>query len=349
MQKNGETLREKTKLDRHDLVIWIILVTVVWYVFIFTLPGAIFLDGSFQPLTDLIEKINYMPDAMKFAGFFYLVTLPEFIGIFLYTRIPKRNRFILRSFVSQGLGKTMKMLLLGMLVGFVMNFGCIACAMLNGDIHLYLDFAASQIPFYILALIFVFIQSYSEELWTRGFMYERINVRYPLWVAILVNGVFFGLLHTLNPGATVFAVVEICVCGLSFSLAKWYTGSIWFPAGIHTAWNFTQNFLFGLPNSGLVSEASVFRLDAASARDSAVYSVGFGVEGAFPALAADALLGIICLILAARDGRIGELFQRQVTPSKDPDGPQPLTKGPAEGAPQKNDQQGNDPQKNDPQ
>jgi hypothetical protein len=218
------------------------------------------------------------------------------------------------------------MLLIGLLVGFVMNGACIVCAVLNGDIFLYLNFAVKQIPFYCFALFCVFIQSSTEELWVRGFMYERINVRYPLWVAILVNGMFFGLLHAANPGATVFAVAEICVCGLSFSLAKWYTGSIWFPAGIHTAWNFTQNFLFGLPNSGLVSEISVFKLDAASAQNSLVYSVPFGVEGAVPSLVVDALLGIVCLILAIRQGRANELLQKMVTPGKDPEGPQPLLK-----------------------
>ena len=321
--------RVKPKLDRHDLIVWIILVTILWDVFIFALPGTIFFSDKFKPLSGLIDQIGYMPDAMKFGVMFYLATLPEFIGVFLYTRIPKRNRFIFRSFMPVNPRRTIKMLLLGLLVGFVMNFGCILCAMINGDVHFYLNFALSQIPFYLLTLLFVFIQSSSEELWTRGFMYERINVRYPLWVAILVNSVFFGLLHTMNPGVTVFAIVEICVCGLAFSLAKWYTGSIWFPAGIHTAWNFTQNFLFGLPNSGLVPEASVLGLDAASARDSLVYSVGFGVEGAIPALVIDALLGVVCLLLARRDGRLGELFQRQVTPSKDPEGPQPLTKGPA--------------------
>ena len=79
--------------------------------------------------------------------------------------------------------------------------------------------------------------------------------------------------------------------------------------GIHTGWNFTQNLLFGLPNSGLVSEASVFGLDAASARNSFVYNVDFGVEGAMPAVLADILLGVICLILAAKQGRLKELTQ----------------------------------------
>ena len=87
--------------------------------------------------------------------------------------------------------------------------------------------------------------------------------------------------------------------------------------------NFTQNFLFGLPNSGLISEASVFSLDAANAQDSMFYNVAFGVEGAIPAVLADAALGAVCLILAAKQGRLGELKQKQVTPRKDPEGPQP--------------------------
>ena len=154
-------------------------------------------------------------------------------------------------------------------------------------------------------------------------MYERINVHYPLWVAILVNGCFFGTLHIFNDGAGFLPIFDIVICGLGFSLAKWYTGSIWVPMGIHTAWNFTQNYLFGLPNSGLVSEASVFGLDAANARTSLIYDATFGIEGGVPAVFADAILGIVCLLLAAKKGRLHELTQKQVTPSKDPQGPQP--------------------------
>ena len=85
-----------------------------------------------------------------------------------------------------------------------------------------------------------------------------------------------------------------------------------FVMAIHTAWNFTQNFIFGLPNSGLVSEASIFALDAANAKTSWIYSASFGVEGGIPSLIADGALGVICLILAARKGRLGELGQRGV-------------------------------------
>ena len=74
-------------------------------------------------------------------------------------------------------------------------------------------------------------------------------------------------------------------------------------------WNFTQNFLFGLPNSGLVSEASVFHLDAATGISNWIYSYEFGVEGGVPAVFIDLLLIVVILILAKRDGRMGELFE----------------------------------------
>jgi len=308
-----ETLevKQKKKIDRHNLVIWIIGVTLLWYIFIFEVLAEIVFDLKLSPVYKLFVNIDYMPDAMFFAYSMYLITLISFLGIIVYTMVTKRNRFVFRSFLPKYGNNKVSVLLLGFLVGFIMNFGCIVCALANGDIKLYLDFALEQIPFYIFAFVCVFIQSSSEELWCRGFMYERVNVRYPLWVAILVNGLFFAALHLLNPGVSALPIIDIAICGLSFSIAKWYTNSIWFVMGIHTAWNFTQNFLFGLPNSGLVSEASIFTLDAATARDSLVYNVGFGVEGAFPAVMADLLLGVICLILAARKRRLGELLEKK--------------------------------------
>ena len=128
-----------------------------------------------------------------------------------------------------------------------------------------------------------------------------------MWVAIIVNAAAFGFLHIFNNGVSVLAIIGITITGISYSLVMWYTGSIWAPIGIHTMWNFTQNFLFGLPNSGLVSEVSVFHLDAANGTSNLIYDFGFGVEAALPALFADTLLGLIVLFLAKRDGRLGEL------------------------------------------
>ena len=286
----------------NNRIIWILVIAFIWYVVIFSTLEVIVANRSFLEMIGLD-----LSNEMMFVIEMYLSTIIPFVGILVYTAVTKRNRFVFKSFLPAYENNGMKTLMQGLLVGFIMNFGCIVCALVHGDIKLYLDFALAEIPFMLFALVCVFIQSTSEELWCRGFIYERINVHYPLWVAIFVNGAFFGALHMSNPGAAFLPILDIFVCGLSYSIAKWYTKSIWFPMGVHTAWNFTQNFLFGLPNSGLVSEASIFKMDALNAQSNLIYNYEFGVEGAMPAVLGDVLLGVICLILAAKKGRLQEL------------------------------------------
>ena len=138
-------------------------------------------------------------------------------------------------------------------------------------------------------------------------MYERINVRHPIWVGIVVNSVVFGLLHAANPGITVLAMADLILCGFAFSLLRWYSGSIWTCMGIHTMWNYTQNLIFGLPNSGLVSETSIFHMDAANANSNWIYDFTFGVEGAVPAVLMEVVLIVAILYLGKKKGRLGEL------------------------------------------
>lgn len=312
---------EETKKKRFkgNNLIWILLLIIVLYEF-----GA----GLFQLVLEgiVLKLVNWSP-AMHFIIEMYTSVIFEIIFLVFVLLVVKKNRFILRSFLPAGMGQnhrilvpednyhptqnnTVKMLLIGLLLGFITNFTCILCAIAHGDIKLYYDFSASQLPVLLFAFISVFIQSTGEELWCRGFMYERICIHYPLWVAVLVNGVFFGAMHCFNPGVNAMAIIGIAVCGISYSLVRWYTGSIWVPMGIHTMWNFTQNFLFGLPNSGLVSELSVFHLDASTGVSNLIYNYGFGVEAAIPALLTDAALGIAVILLARRDGRLGELRHR---------------------------------------
>ena len=202
---------------KNDLIIWILLVTVLWYLFVFGFLEAAATSNKVLSLVGLDQT----SDGMKFIISMYLGTIVPFIGILVYTGVTKRNRFVLRSFLPGYQRNGMKTLLQGLLVGFIMNFGCIVCALVHGDIKIYYDFALSQIPLMLFALVCVFIQSTSEELWCRGFIYERVTVRYPLWVAIVGNGVVFGALHSFNDGITWLAMADLIICGLSFSLLRW--------------------------------------------------------------------------------------------------------------------------------
>ena len=309
-------------------VIWIIFVTLGWYMFI-----AAFGHIAWE---EMMESIRHrISPEMFFTLDLYAATIVDIITLFVLCWLFVKNRYIWKSFLIKRGGPDyaagdilteddayadlygrrrngLKMLGWGLLLGFLTNFFCIACALIHGDIKLYFDCAASQILYFLFSLFCVCIQSSAEELWCRGFMYERLHERYPLWVAVAVNGVLFGLLHIFNPGADVIPIVGIIITGLSYSLLRWYSGSIWIAMGIHTGWNFTQNYLFGLPNSGLVSEASVFHLGAANGNTTWVYDWIFGVEGGIPALFIDGLLGVTIIYLACKNGRIKELGMNRV-------------------------------------
>ena len=309
-------MKKAFKRFKGNNIIWIIFLVLALYIFLSGLLEAVFLK--------LVFSRKWSP-AMTFILDNYAYTIVSVVVLVVVCLIIKKNRFILRSFLPKGWGKdhkvlvvedtyeptqnnTLRNLMYGFLLGFITNFTCIACAIAHGDIKLYYDFSASQIPMLLFGFLMVFVQSSSEELWCRGYMYERINIHYPLWVAVAVNGVLFGLLHSFNDGASVIGIIDIAVCGISYSLVRWYTGSIWTAMGIHTLWNFTQNFLFGLPNSGMVSEFSVFHLDAANGVSNLIYDYAFGVEGTIIAVLVDAALGIAVLLLAKKSGRLGELM-----------------------------------------
>lgn len=283
-------------------IIWILLAFAGWYLLLGDILLLMFLK--------LLRTVFVDPsDGLAFVNEYYAPLFASCLFFVLVCLIIKKNRFMLEIIKPTRSKRSMSKLGMGILLGFLTNFFCIVCALLHGDIKLYFDFPATQIPLMIYAFVCVFFQSASEELWCRTFMYERINVHYPLWVAIVVNAVVFGALHSLNDGITWLAMADLIICGLMYSLLRWYTGSIWACFGIHTMWNFTQNFIFGLPNSGLVSEASIFHLDAANAVSNWVYSYEFGVEGAMPAVFIDLLLAVLILILAKKQGRLGELLE----------------------------------------
>lgn len=203
-----------------------------------------------------------------------------FIGIWVVTLfwflITKTNRPMFKAIWTKVKGNTIPMFLIGLLVGGGLNGLCALGAYLHKDIHLYYDSFHPIVLFIIL--ITVLIQSSAEELICRGFLYQRLRRSFKNpWVAIIGNSIFFGLIHLGNNSVTWLAILDICLSGLLFSLMVYYYDSIWCAFAAHTAWNYMQNIILGLPNSGSVASYSIFKLEAA--KDSFFYNAGFGVEG----------------------------------------------------------------------
>ena len=227
-------------------------------------------------LMNLLAGALGVTDGATLFLFMYLSFIGIDLLVLLYCLLCEKP--ILRSFGRRaepfGSGNTWRLFGLGLLAGFAMN-------------ALYL----------LAALVCVCVQSGAEELLTRGYMLGALRDRYPLWLAVAVNSLFFGTLHLFNNGITVLSFVNIVAFGLALSFVMVRLESLWFCIAVHTAWNFSQSIFFGLPNSGIVSEGSFLHLEAA--RDSAVYSALFGVEGAITTTLVLLVL-VLCVLLCKR-------------------------------------------------
>ena len=218
------------------------------------------------------------------------------VAVFIVVLVFKANWPMLRAFGPNRSGNNPLGLLAGLFLGFACNGFCVLMSVLKGDIHL--SFSGFEaVPFFVF-LGCVFIQSAGEEILDRWYLYQKLRRRYksPV-IAIVINSLVFMALHLPNPGVTALALAQIFVVGVLMSLFVYYYNGLWIAMAFHAGWNFTQSILFGLPNSGIVSAYSVFKLEAASGRNGLFYNVNFGVEGSVGAVILLALVTVILFLI----------------------------------------------------
>jgi hypothetical protein len=93
----------------------------------------------------------------------------------------------------------------------------------------------------IIALTILPIQTSFEEIFTRGYLLQRIGFSTRPWVAVILTAVFFGLLHATNPevrefGLGIMMLYYISV-GVFLALITVLTDGLELALGIHAATN----------------------------------------------------------------------------------------------------------------
>jgi hypothetical protein len=115
-----------------------------------------------------------------------------------------------------------------------------------------------------------------EELVFRGYVFQRIRT-WNRGVAIALSSLVFGLLHGGNSGITPVALTSIVVAGVMLALAYERYERLWFPIGIHLAWNVVSGPILGYDVSGYIPSHEVFR--TVGAGNVLVTGGTFGIEG----------------------------------------------------------------------
>lgn len=94
-----------------------------------------------------------------------------------------------------------------------------------------------------------------EELVFRGFIFRLIAERWNVAIALTISSLLFGFVHLSNEDATIWSSIAIAIeAGLVLGAAYAVSGNLWFPIGIHWAWNYTQGVIFGFDVSGMPTD-----------------------------------------------------------------------------------------------
>jgi membrane protease YdiL (CAAX protease family) len=142
-----------------------------------------------------------------------------------------------------------------------------------------------------------------EELIFRGVLHRSVETVFGSWVAILVASLAFGLVHMLNPAATLGGAIFICIkAGLLLSAAYLVTRRLWICMGFHMSWNYFQSAVFSGVVSGTAPEPGL--LKAAMEGPELLTGGSFGMEHSLVALVYCTTVGVILLLIAVRRGHL---------------------------------------------
>lgn len=99
-----------------------------------------------------------------------------------------------------------------------------------------------------------------EELFVRGYAYSAVRERLGPMAAILITSQLFGWMHYLNDGASVRAVLVVCLAGLFLGLVREATRSLYAAWAAHLAWNVVLVVFFHATVSGITMASPDFRM-----------------------------------------------------------------------------------------
>ena len=114
-------------------------------------------------------------------------------------------------------------------------------------------------PGIAIAILLLLPAAAFEEILFRGVIFRLIQEWGGTWIALAISAVIFGLVHSKNPGATWVSTLAIALeAGVLLAAAFVLTRNLWFPIGLHFAWNFCEGPVYGTQVSGHAFVTGVF-------------------------------------------------------------------------------------------
>ena len=153
-------------------------------------------------------------------------------------------------------GKWPKRFLFGVLAGWL----SLTIMLAGMDLAHHFDFGAQYMHGSALAkaavtnaLSFLFAVALFEELLFRSYLLYTLADGIGFWPASILSSLVFAAAHITNSGEARVGIAAVAFFGVTLCFSIWRTGSLLWALGFHFMWDYTESFLYGVPDSGFVS------------------------------------------------------------------------------------------------
>ncbi|MBO7451044.1 MAG: CPBP family intramembrane metalloprotease [Clostridiales bacterium] len=208
-----------------------------------------------------------------------------------------------RSIAKLGFTKQVGTYLIGAVLGTVLVAISAASVILTGTLNYHGVFSCIDSKFIILMLGGFVFQGGMEEVLCRGFVLQLLKDKVSIPVAICVSTVLFIIPHLssmqgASAGIIIFAIVDLILISIIFSLLTIRFNSIWAACGLHSIWNFILYNILGLNLSGNDTKtAAIF--DIRSSGSNVLNGGMYGIE-ASAVTAVVLAVAVIALLVSFR-------------------------------------------------
>jgi len=128
--------------------------------------------------------------------------------------------------------------------------------------------------------LFVFtVGAIAEEALFRGYLFQTLSRANLAWLAIAITSLFFASAHLNNENADYVSTLNTALAGIWFGIAYLKTRTLWFPIGLHLAWNWTQGAILGIPVSGITKLTTAPLFEVSDFGTKQITGGNYGIEG----------------------------------------------------------------------
>jgi membrane protease YdiL (CAAX protease family) len=187
--------------------------------------------------------------------------------------------------------------------GFAIGGGLIAVITLMLILLGYYHLQGSGSPTILIHAIRLFgIGAFIQELVFRVIMFKNFEEWLGSWPAMVLIALIFGALHFGNPNATLFSSLMLAIQDILLTAAFMLTRRLWLVWGLHFGWNFLQDGIFGMANSGQTALPSW--LTSSVSGPKWLTGGAFGVEASYVSTILCVIVALFILRAVVRQGKV---------------------------------------------